>query len=250
MSLRIRQIVLCAADLDAATDAITAITGAPVAYRDPNVAHFGLKNALFVFGDQFLEVVSPMTENSAGARHLARHGDSAYMLILQTDDFASDRARMDQVGARTVWTSEHPDIEAFHIHPRDIGAAIVSIDQPRVAADWPWCGERWRDHAGASGVTGVNSVTVGALKPTLMADRWAQVLDLPELKDAGAPILGLEGGKVLFEENPADLITGFGLVADDPDAVIDAARAHGVATDTTAFTLCGCRFDVTKPDAG
>ncbi len=241
MTLRIRQIVLAAQDLDAVTDHITAVFGAPIAYRDPNVAHFGLRNALFVFGDQFLEVVSPTTQTAAAARHIARHGDSAYMLILQTTDFDADMTRLNDLGVRTVWNSEHPDIKAAHIHPKDIGAAIVSIDQPKVAADWPWCGTDWRQHA-ATRISGVHAVAVGAVQPLLLADRWAKVLDLPELKDAGEPLLGLERGEIAFQTAASDLMTGFSLVAPDPDVCLTTARQRGLPTDGDSLTIAGCRF--------
>ena len=60
MSLRIRQIVLAARELDPTVDALQAVLGVGAAFRDPGVAEFGLDNAVMPIGDQFLEVVSPL----------------------------------------------------------------------------------------------------------------------------------------------------------------------------------------------
>ena len=104
--LRIRQIVFAARELDTTLAEFQRALGLPVVYRDPLVAEFGLHNALMQLGDQFIEIVSPTRENTAAGRHLDRHGDSAYMLILQTDDLARDRARVDELGVRIVWQAK------------------------------------------------------------------------------------------------------------------------------------------------
>ncbi|MFL6649106.1 MAG: VOC family protein, partial [Sulfurifustaceae bacterium] len=98
MSLRIRQIVLAANDLDRTVEDVAAVLGVRVAFRDPLVAKFGLHNALLPIGEQFVEVVAPTRPGTAAGRLLERRGDSGYMLLLQTDDFARDRARMERLG--------------------------------------------------------------------------------------------------------------------------------------------------------
>jgi hypothetical protein len=57
--IRLRQIALVAHSLDQAITDISAALDVDVIYRDPGVGFFGLHNALFCIGDQFLEVVSP-----------------------------------------------------------------------------------------------------------------------------------------------------------------------------------------------
>src|SRR5712671_1085751 len=151
MSLRIRQIVFAARDLATTVKQFERVLGVQVAYRDPQVAEFGLENALLPIGDQFLEVVAPTRSNTAAGRHLERHGDSAYMLILQTDDLTRDRARLERLKVRTVWDASYPDIRAVHLHPKDIGAAIVSLDQPTPPESWRWAGPDWQRYVGTQG---------------------------------------------------------------------------------------------------
>lgn len=63
------------------------------------------------FGNQFLEVVSPLpgSTGSAGERFLQRRGDGGYMVICQTDDFSAMRQRVDDMDVRLVHSFEVPD---------------------------------------------------------------------------------------------------------------------------------------------
>ena len=89
MWLRIRQIALIARELAPVVDDIRDVFGLEVAYRDPQVAAFGLESAVFPVGNQFLEVVAPTREGTPGGRYLdRRNGDGGYMVICQCDDQA------------------------------------------------------------------------------------------------------------------------------------------------------------------
>ena len=110
MWLRLRQVALVAEALAPVEQAIVDTLGVAVCYRDPAVATFGLENVLFPIGNQFLEIVAPITANTAGGRYLARRGgDGGYMIITQCDDHAPRKARVAALGIRTVL--EHDDDE-------------------------------------------------------------------------------------------------------------------------------------------
>ena len=53
--MRLRQVALVARDLDAAVEDVGGVLGIEVAYNDPGVGTFGLRNAVFPVGDTFLE---------------------------------------------------------------------------------------------------------------------------------------------------------------------------------------------------
>ena len=64
-----------------------------VSFNDPGVGHFGLENAVIPIGNDFLEVVSPVEENTTAGRFLdKRNGDGGYMIIIQVDDFDKSKA--------------------------------------------------------------------------------------------------------------------------------------------------------------
>lgn len=227
MTLRIRQIVFAARNLEGTVAELERALRIRVAYRDPLVAEFGLQNALLPIGDQFLEVVSPLASDTAAGRHLDRHGDSAYMLILQTDDLDRDRARLERLGVRVVWEASYPDIRAVHLHPKDIGGAIVSIDQPSPPDSWRWAGNDWRSHPSKEGARAICEAIIGARDPMALARRWSEVLGVKAESDGR---IELTGGVLRFVKAETDLIVEYGVAAD--------------AGSASPVTICGTRFRV------
>jgi hypothetical protein len=245
--MRIRQIVFAAAELSAGATRLGTLLGMATPYHDPGVAEFGLDNAVFAFGDQFVEIVSPTRAGTAAGRLIERRGDSGYMLILQTDDFERELARFERLGVRRVWAKDLPDIRATHLHPKDIGGAIVSIDQPTPAASWRWGGPDWTVQDGRAGQQRVVGVTLGADDPAAMARRWAGVLGLAAPTAQGATQrLVLDGGWIDFETADArgEGISGYTLAVADRDAVLARARDLDLAVACHAVTLFGTRVEL------
>ena len=242
--MRIRQIVFAAQDLHRGRDTLAALLQLTPPFRDPGVAEFGIDNAVFCFGDQFIEVISPTLPGTACGRHLDRQGDSGYMLILQTDDLARERARFAELGVRKVWSAEFDDISAMHLHPKDVGAAIVSVDEPRPAASWRWGGPAWLVQPGRSGLQRVRGVTLRARQPQAMAQRWAQVLGCASpTQQGGSWRVALDEGFADFQPthpgNAADGVAGFTLAVADPAAVLAHASAQGLPVVDGRVTVLG-----------
>lgn len=171
--IRLRQVALVARDLETVVDELCERLGIEVCFHDPGVAHFGLHNALMTIGDQFLEVVSPVQDGTTAGRLLdKRGGDGGYMAIYEVDDLDAREAALDAAGIRIVWRGDLPDIRGRHLHPADVGGAIVSIDQPVPNGAWRWGGPDWVAHAHTSVVTGIAGVVVGATDPAAMRARW------------------------------------------------------------------------------
>lgn len=245
--MRIRQIVFAAADLKAGAALLGALLGMDAPYRDPGVAEFGLDNAVFVFGDQFVEIVAPTRSGTTAGRLLERRGDCGYMLILQTDDFDRELARFERLGVRRVWAKDLDDIRATHLHPKDIGGAIVSIDQPKPAASWRWGGPDWKLQAGRAAQQRVVGITIGAQDPPGMARRWAQVLGLAEPAALGATQrLLLDGGRIDFEhaDGRGAGIVGYTLAVADQPAVLERAHSLKLPVHGNGVTLFGTRLDL------
>ena len=102
--------MLAARDLDAAVRELRAALPLGEPYADPGVAFFGLHNAVMPLGDTFVEVVSPVQENTAAGRFLDRRGDGAYMAMFQIEDLAGARDRAAALGVREVWAADLDDI--------------------------------------------------------------------------------------------------------------------------------------------
>jgi len=247
MSLRIRQIVVAAHDLAATVAQFQGVLGVRVCYRDPEVEKFGLRNALMPIGDQFLEVVSPIRANTAAGRHIDRHGDSGYMLILQTDDLARAQARLDQLSVRIVWRAAYPDIRSVHLHPKDIGAALVSIDEATPPESWRWAGPNWEQYVTLEEGQHVLAVRLFARDPNAMSRRWAQVIGAAaptESRDGFC--IEIDGGALEFVQADTDVIAGFRISAMLPDLVLAAARSQGLALHGDSVSICGALFQLVQ----
>lgn len=175
--LRLRQIAFAATDLTAAEAALTSALGVPLCYRDPGVGVFGLHNALFAVGDQFLEIVSPTAPNTTAGRLLdKRGGDCGYMALFQTSDLAAAQSRVTQAGVRIVFEAQGEAIRGIHLHPRDVPGAIVSIDAADDPTDWPWAGPRWREHLDTSRMVAIAGMDVAVVDAAAACATWANVL--------------------------------------------------------------------------
>jgi hypothetical protein len=233
MRMRLRQIVMVAADLAAVESEIEHQLGLELCYRDPGVAEFGLRNALFPVGDKLLEVVSPTTDGTTAGRLLdKRGGDGGYMVILEVDDLAPLRERLDDLGVRLVFEARTEGIVGLHLHPGDVGGAILSVDRTDTWGEWPWAGPNWRDHVRTELVNDALAVVIEAEQPAEMAARWAAVLG----RDATDDVITLDEGEIRFVAagERGEGVAGFVLRASSPEHV-------------TETTIGGCSFQLVCP---
>lgn len=229
MRMRLRQVALVAHDLAPVEAGITEELGVELCYRDPDVAVFGLRNALFPIGDKLLEVVSPTQEGTTAGRQLSkRNGDGGYMVLLQVDDLAAIESRIQKQAVRIVFTAAKPGITGIHLHPKDVGGAILSIDQSDRWDDWGWAGPDWRDHVATGVVTDLVGVAMQSDHPAGTADRWAAVLDRAVIESGDQYHVRLDEGVLRFVP-PTDA-RGEGVCAVD-------VRATDARSRST--TLCG-----------
>ena len=174
--IRLRQVALVAKDLDSVVTDLCESFGLTVCFSDPGVGEFGLHNALMMIGDQFLEVVAPTQDGTTAGRLLDRRsGDGGYMAIYEVDDLNSRMEHLEGLGVRIVWGGDFSDIRGRHLHPRDVGGALVSIDQPVPNGSWRWGGPDWTAHADTSVITGIAGVVLSADDPAAMRARWTEL---------------------------------------------------------------------------
>jgi hypothetical protein len=241
-AMHVRQVALVARDLEPVVEELCAVFGLEVGFRDPGVGEFGLVNAVMPVGTTFLEVVSPMRDGTTAGRFLERRGgDGGYMVIVQTAELDADRRRLAALGVRIVWEVTLDDIATIHLHPRDIGGAIVSLDQPRPPKSWRWGGPEWQLKARTTVVRAIASVTLESPEPERLAARWAEVLGVPP-SDAGE--IALEPGLLRFTSGDREGIAAVGLVAVDAARALAAARDRGLRVAGRSAWIAGVRFDL------
>ncbi len=244
--MRLRQFVLAATELDPLVAYLEAVLGIEVGFRDPLVAEFGLRNAVMPIGDTFLEVVSPIAAEAPAKRFLDRRGDGAYMLILQSDRLDADRARLAKLGVRVVWKLDLEDIRGTHLHPRDVGGAILSIDDATPPASWHWGGPEWRQHVRTEVVKTIAAAELEGPDPDALAKRWSEILDLPVSRGTGgAREIRLDPGTVRFVEaagGRSEGLRGFDVEVADRGVVLERARARGIEVSGDELRLGGARL--------
>jgi hypothetical protein len=253
MWLRLRQIALVAAELDPVVDDLTSILGIEVCFQDPGVAHFGLHNKLMPVGNQFLEVVAPIQENTAGGRYLQRRGgDTGYMVITQCDEQAPRRARIEELGVRLVTDHRWDGFANMQLHPKDTGGTFFEIDQQEggEALDGLWvpAGPDWQQHVRTDVVSAITAAEIQSPEPERVAARWSEIaeIDLLEGED-GAPTMTLDNAAVRFVEATDGRGEGLGAIdvaAVDKDRVLATAEQRDRRTGDDQDTIGGLRINL------
>jgi hypothetical protein len=243
--MRLRQIALVAQDLAAARADISAVLGIDYAYDDPAVGKYGLRNAVFPVGDTFLEVVSPKQPGTTAGRLLEkRGGDGGYMVILQVDDMAQARARVKNASARIADQMDKDGAAFTHVHPKDIGGAILSLDSMVPKERWEWGGPHWQAHVCTDTSVKLAGAELQARDPAQMAERWAQVLGRAANVDAGVWRIRLDHGEIRFSlerDGRGEGLGTFDVVVRDIDAVRAKAAARGALDPEGGVVLAGTR---------
>jgi hypothetical protein len=210
----LRQVALVARDLEAVVRDLHDAFALEVAFRDPGVATFGLQNAVLPVGNQFIEVVSPVAEGTAGGRQLERlGGDGGYMVICHTDDHPTVRQRVDDLGVRTVIDADDHGYRIMQLHPSDTGGSFLEIDFQPGGDDpnGPWmpAGPDWQRARRGDVVSGITAVDVQSRDPGKTAARWSEITAL----DVTDRTLELDNASVTFVEGPVDALVGVTLTA-------------------------------------
>lgn len=258
MHLRLRQIALVAHELDPVEAQLAEVLGLEVCYRDPGVGKYGLHNALFAIGGTFLEVVAPTLPDTAAGRYLdRRRGDGGYMFIVDCDDLEARRAHFQSLGVRIVEDLKSGDgelwSEAIHLHPRDTGGCLLSVDRHSGGEDmqggYKWAGPVWQAHDRSRTLKAIIGAAMQSDDPEALAARWSALLQRAVVRREGAFEIPLDHGFARFVPTQDD--RGEGLVAVhvaalDAAAVLAAAEKAGVpsgeASGEAWVDIGGVRF--------
>ena len=249
--MRLRQVALASSRLEAVASEFERAFGLKIAYRDPNIGHYGLRNAVLPAGDGFIEIVEPVRDDASVTRFLARRGgDAGYMVLLQVADAFAERDRVAAMGVRVVDNIDRPAYRCAHFHPNDFGGILASFDQQRTEPDllasggdwWP-AGPEWQ-RARTDAVLSLASVTISTPDPAALAQRWSTLTARP--LDTGDPLrLPLLRGAVRFApaaDGRTTCVTGMDLQVRDPAGVRRRAEAAGLDTTDAGVAIGGMRF--------
>ena len=227
----IRQIVMVSKLRDPIIKDLCELFEFEVAFNDPGVGHFGLENAVLPVGTDFLEVVSPIEENTTAERYLDRRaGDGGYMVIIQVDDFSEVQNTVKENNVTVVWESEHPEARAIHLHPKEMGGAILSLDWMNPKESWKWAGPNWDQFINTSTINRFTGVEIQSDDPEEMKNTWQAVLKVPSENVSNCEI-SLDNTWIRFvkdEDGRGPGVSAFCLEASDKDALLKKASELGL----------------------
>ena len=252
--LRLRQIALVAEKLEPVEEALVDVLGIEVCFRDPGVGHFGLENALLPIGNQLLEVVAPIRENTAGGRYLERRaGDGGYMVITQCNDHAPRRARVKDLGVRVVNQYDSDEFRNMQLHPKDTGGSFFEIDEmlgpDAHDPDGPWepAGKDWQRARRLERVTGILAAELQCDDPRKVAERWSEIAEIPLTDPGGVATLRLDNASLRFvscSDGRPEGLGGIDVACADKAAILAAAEARAAVTGDDQIYLCGLRINL------
>ncbi len=251
--LRLRQIAFVAAELGLVVDDLRFVFAFGVPYNDPGVAVFGLHNAVIPAGHQFIEVVAPTRDGTAGGRYLERRGgDGGYMVILQCDDHPTVKARIDALGVRKVVETDSDHYSIMQLHPRDTGGSFLEIDVQvgGESMDGPWepAGPMWQQQHSPT-VRGITAAEIQSDAPAELAARWSAILGRALSGAGDAPTIALDNATLRFVPVADGRGEGLGGIDVQVDPlsraeVLDRADARGRRTGDDAVLVGGVRIRV------
>ena len=243
--MKLRQVALVASNLAHAREQFFRLLGLDDDYADEGLGFFGLNNSVMTIGETFLEIVSPKHDNTTASRFLKqRQGDGGYMILAQVPDIFPVRIRIDRLGIRKVWEANREEVTAFHVHPKDIGAAIVSFDEMRPAEEWIWAGPKWRERR-ARYVSTISGTTIQSRDPEAIGHRWSEAFGKPIQWDGDRFQLVLDEGLIEFVEatdSRGDGVSAVQFETEDLKALKSVAVSMNLDWQDNEVELCGTRL--------
>ena len=253
MTIQLRQICLVARELDPVIDDLTDVLGISACFIDPGVGAFGLENTLMCVGRNFLEVVAPVKEGTAGGRYLDRRGgDGGYMVICQADNKVTQQAVRQRAldnGIRIAHESHRDTWNICQIHPGDMRAAFFEIDwdqQDDFNGNWqPSGGLQWEDKVNQSVTVDYLGVELQGPDPVELADLWGKVSGLPVDRNGSELSIRLNNITLRFiqaTDGRGPGLSGLDIAVANRDQILDRARRRAAYVSDDEVLLCGTRF--------
>lgn len=251
--LRSRHICLVTDDLDKAMADIPAIFGTPVAFEDPEVEVFDIRNALFTFGLSLIEIAMPTSPAAPTQRFLdSTRGRGAYVLAFNCSDPVRRGQIANDLGVRTIADLDytHADFRAIQLHPKDCGGLMLEFDHtkngaPLLGALYAAGTDRWHASVDTSRVLGIRHVTMSCADPENLASLWSRMLEIPVTPGEKGPEIEMDLFSIRFRMSEAGMrpaLTSIALKVKDPAPILADAGQRGYAVSENALTLCGVTF--------
>ncbi|MFT6433702.1 MAG: hypothetical protein ACJAVI_001744 [Candidatus Azotimanducaceae bacterium] len=253
MTIQLRQICLVAEKLKPVIEDLTDILGVNPCYIDPGVGAFGLENTLMAVGRNFLEVVAPIKQGTAGGRYLQRRsGDGGYMVITQADSRESQatvRQNALDNGVRVAHETIRDDWNLCQLHPGDLKAAFFEIESDShndFEGHWmPVGGTGWEDKVKQDVTDNMIGVELQGDDPIALAELWGKVAGLPVVYEGSELSIQLNNARLRFvaiEDGRGAGLGGLDITVRNRDQLLEKAKQRNCYVSDDQVNICGTRF--------
>ena len=253
MTIQLRQICLVARKLEPVIQDLTAILGINRCFVDPGVGVFGLENTLMPIGRNFLEVVAPIEENTAGGRYLdRRNGDGGYMVITQADSLESQqKVRQNALdnGVRVAHETVREDWNLCQLHPGDLKAAFFEIESDShndFQGHWhPVGGLGWEDKVKQDITVDYLGVELQSADPLELAELWGKVAGLNIARNGAEFSMDFNNATIRFveaEDGRGPGLGGLDIAVANRDHILSEAENRDCFVSEDRVDICGTRW--------
>ena len=230
--MRLRQLVFVSKERDRLAKVICDVFELKEAYNDPGLISFGLENVLIPLNDTFFEIVMPVQENTTAERFLDKTGsEGGYMIIVDVENFEEENKRVINSKIKIVWNGDRKeeDIHArtIHLHPKQVGGAILSLDKMIPEDEWLWAGTNWKEQINKSLVDSISGVILKSSDPDKLCSQWELALGKKRDEDKTFNI-SLDQSNISFVKDinsKEDGIFAFIVKALNPEKIIKNAKS-------------------------
>ena len=129
LPLNLHHTAIAVRDLDAALAELKRQYGLEPLARE-TVADQGVEEAMVPLGGSYLQLLMPLSDDSAVGRFLAGHGEGVHHVALQVADIDAALAHLASVGADLVDTSPRRGGDGHRIafvHPRSFSSTLIEL---------------------------------------------------------------------------------------------------------------------------
>ena len=129
---RIDHVGVAVTDLDEALDLYTGAYGLRLSHRE-TVAEQGVEAALLDVGENHVELLAPLGEDTPVGKYLAKRGPGMHHVAYQTDDIEATLRMLKNAGLRLIDETPRTGIRNSRVaflHPSSSGGVLTEIVQP------------------------------------------------------------------------------------------------------------------------
>ena len=170
------------------------------------------------------------------------------MVIVQTENLGREKARVESEGINIVWNADREEegihARAIHLHPRDVGGAILSIDSMIPTKAWLWASPNWEKNVRTEVSDLLNGVHIQSKDPESMMRSWERALGKEAIFKDNQFQIQLEESRIVFVEDSdgrGEGIESFEISVKDKEGLLKKAEDRGLFKDGEVY-IGGVKF--------